>query len=189
MKRFAMVASAAMILPCAAFAHSGHADISGFSSGLLHPLGGTDHLLAMVAVGLIGALYGGPMLWAMPLAFIGAMLAGAGLGLAGLSLPGVEMWIIGSVIVLGVVAALHSARLTQGLLLAGTAAFGLFHGVAHGAEAPLAGSLAGYLIGFTLATGALHAIGMVLGQRLPSIAARSAGAAIAIAGTSLAMIG
>lgn len=88
MRKFIMAATAAMILPGAAFAHTGHGDISGFSSGLLHPLSGADHLLAMVAVGLIAALCGGRMLCAMPLAFMGAMLAGASFGLTQLALPG-----------------------------------------------------------------------------------------------------
>lgn len=189
MRKFTMAATAAMILPGAAFAHTGHGDISGFSSGLLHPLTGADHLLAMVAVGLIAALCGGRMLCAMPLAFMGAMLAGAGFGLAQLALPGVEVWILGSVIVLGLVAAVQSPRLSQALVLAATAVFGMFHGLAHGAEAPVAGSVAGYLIGFTLATAALHGIGMALGHRLPVVVVRGAGAVIALAGTGLAVMG
>lgn len=180
---------AAISLPGAALAHSGHAQISGFASGLLHPVTGADHLLAMLAVGLIAALCGGRMLWAMPLGFVGAMLVGAGLGLARLQVTGAELWIGGSVIVLGLVAALPSQQMPRQLLLAATALFGLFHGYAHGIEAPAAGSVTGYLIGFTLATALLHGIGIAAGQRLPPLAIRSGGAAIMIAGTGLALIG
>ncbi|NPD16741.1 HupE/UreJ family protein [Xinfangfangia sp. D13-10-4-6] len=188
MKRLAL-AAAAMTLPGAAFAHPGHTETSGLASGFLHPVTGPDHLLAMLAVGLIAALCGGRMLWALPVTFVGAMLAGAGPGLAGLALPGVEIWILGSVIVLGLLAAIPSTALPHSLLLAGTALFGLFHGYAHGAEAPTTGSLTGYLIGFTLATAALHGIGIMLGQRVSAKIARSAGAAIALAGAGLALIG
>lgn len=189
MRKLALATAAAMTLPGAAFAHPGHEEVSGLTSGLLHPVTGPDHLLAMVAVGLIAALCGGRMLAAMPATFVGAMLAGAGLGLAGVVLPGVEGWILGSVIVLGLVAVIPSARLPQNLLLAGTALFGMFHGYAHGTEAPAAGSITGYLIGFALATAALHGLGILIGQRVPEKVTRFAGAAIALSGASLAFIG
>ena len=38
-----------------ALAHSDHGQAGGFLAGLLHPVGGLDHVLAMVAVGLWGA--------------------------------------------------------------------------------------------------------------------------------------
>ena len=41
-----------------ASAHPGH-EGAGFVHGLLHPLGGLDHILAMVAVGLFAAQLGG----------------------------------------------------------------------------------------------------------------------------------
>ena len=37
-----------------AFAHPSH-NVSGFAAGIIHPLSGLDHLLAMVAVGLWAA--------------------------------------------------------------------------------------------------------------------------------------
>lgn len=188
MKRIALTAMATA-LPGAALAHSGHAEVSGFASGLMHPVLGADHLLAMVAVGLIAAMNGGRMLWAMPLAFVGAMLFGAVVGLAGFAVPGVEFWILGSVIALGLMMAMQSPHVPQGLLLSGTALFGMFHGYAHGAEAPTTGSVAGYLIGFTVATATLHGIGIVIGKRLPTGLTRGAGMLIALIGASLAVIG
>lgn len=89
MRNILMIA-ATFFVPGAALAHTGHDEVSGFASGILHPITGADHLLAMLAVGLIAALCGGRMLMAMPLAFVGAMLAGAGLGLGGMALPGVD---------------------------------------------------------------------------------------------------
>lgn len=80
--------SAALLLtPTAALAHTGahtgHAGGAPLVAGLSHPLGGADHLLAMVAVGLWAAGIGGRAVWALPLAFVAAMVAGGGLGAAG----------------------------------------------------------------------------------------------------------
>ncbi len=170
--------------PGRAFAHAGHEEASSLAAGLLHPVTGLDHLLAMVAVGLIAALSGGRMLWALPLAFVGAMLAGAGAGLMGWTLPGVEPMIAASVVVLGGAAALSAASAGP-LLLAGAASFGFLHGFAHGLEAPHGGSVFGYLLGFTLATAALHGLGVLIGRQAPALAARAAGGAIALAGIGL----
>jgi urease accessory protein len=45
------------LIPQMAFAHGGHAQITGVFAGLMHSvmhaLGGADHLLALVAVGLL----------------------------------------------------------------------------------------------------------------------------------------
>jgi urease accessory protein len=62
-----------LLLPAAAAAHPHHDHAGGFLDGVAHPLFGTDHLLAMVAVGLWAAFAGGRALWALPLAFLGAM--------------------------------------------------------------------------------------------------------------------
>lgn len=46
-------AAALLLAPALAFAHPGHGD-NGLVAGISHPLGGIDHLLAMVAVGFVG---------------------------------------------------------------------------------------------------------------------------------------
>lgn len=172
-------------LPAAVFAHDGHG--AGFLSGLAHPLGGADHLLAMLAVGLWAAMLGGRALWALPCAFVGAMLAGGVLGLAGLPLPGVEPMILASVILLGVAGAL-ALRLPLGWAALGVAVFGLFHGHAHGAEGPDSG-LALYAAGFALATMGLHLAGLAVGLGLNRVAAsrslRVLGAGTALGGLSM----
>ena len=187
--KFLATMSAALLLPGMALAHPGHDEISGFSHGLLHPMTGADHLLAMIAVGLIAGIWGGRMIWAMPLAFVGAMLGGAFAGLAGLALPGVELWILGSIIVMGIAVFLPTELVPQSALLVGAAVFGLFHGYARGAEAPLGGSLAGYLAGFPLTPMGLHAIGILNGQKLPALVVRGVGLAIALTGIGLASFG
>src|SRR5690554_5985202 len=94
---FAMVA----LLTTPVFAHTGVSTHGTFFSGLLHPLSGLDHLAAMISVGLWASVVGGKRVWAWPLAFVSAMVAGGILGFSGVSLPAVEPLIAASVIVLG----------------------------------------------------------------------------------------
>src|SRR5436190_23856232 len=86
-----------------ALAHTGHGAVSGFT----HPLGGLDHVLAMVAVGLYAAMIGGRALWLMPLTFIGVMALGGVMGASGIVVPFAEVGIAMSVIVLGLAVALR----------------------------------------------------------------------------------
>jgi urease accessory protein len=87
-------AIALTLLPIAAQAHPGHsAGTASFLDGFRHPLGGLDHVLAMVAVGLWAAQLGGKAVWAIPLAFIGIMAGSAAIGTIGLQIPGIEQGI------------------------------------------------------------------------------------------------
>jgi hypothetical protein len=54
----------ALISP--AFAHTGAGETNSFISGIAHPLNGTDHILAMVALGLWAVLAGGRAIWIWP---------------------------------------------------------------------------------------------------------------------------
>lgn len=186
MKRFALaLAVAGAASP--ALAHTGVGAVHGFGAGLMHPLTGVDHLLAMVAVGLWAGLVGGRARWAYPLAFV-AMMVIAGLwGMSGASLPGVEIGIAVSVVILGLAIALRSTP----PLAAGAAAcaiFAIFHGHAHGAELPEGASSLGYALGFVLATVALHGIGLALAGQLAArapILARVAGGGLVLAGVAI----
>jgi urease accessory protein len=157
--------AAALWLALAPLAHahieSGHA--GGFTSGFGHPWGGLDHVAAMVAVGLWGAQLGPPALWLLPVAFPLVMAVGGFLGLMGLPLPGVELVIAGSALLLGVIVAaeVKPKNLVWPALLVG--AFGLFHGHAHGTELPVGQNGLLYSIGFVTATGTLHGCGITLG--------------------------
>jgi urease accessory protein len=73
----------------------------GILSGFLHPLLGLDHLLAMLAVGILSAQIGGRALWTVPATFVGTMAISAFLGIAGVALPFVEYGITLSVLILG----------------------------------------------------------------------------------------
>ncbi|MCV0424269.1 MAG: HupE/UreJ family protein [Roseibium sp.] len=145
-----------------ALAHLDPAEHGSFAAGFSHPLFGTDHVLAMIAVGLWAALLGGRAVWMLPTAFVSAMVAGFFLSLAGMPLPYVEPFILLSVVVLGVVVAL-ALRLPLGLCAALVAAFGICHGHAHGGEIGTAGEIA-YAGGFVLATALLHAAGLLIGH-------------------------
>ena len=184
--------AAALILLTAgeASAHTGLE--TGFSliDGALHPLGGLDHLAAMISVGLWAALAGGRRVWVWPVAFVLMMLVGGFIGHAGIAFPAVEPAIALSVIVLGLAVALGiKAPLAAGAVLIG--AFALFHGHAHGAEAPAEGWL-GYAAGFATATALLHVVGIAIGLAIARLTSRRPaqviGAATAALGVFL-MIG
>ncbi len=170
-----------------ALAHTGVGAVHGFGAGLLHPLFGVDHLLAMVAVGLWAGLTGGRARLAYPLAFVGMMVLSGLWGMSGAALPGVEIGIAVSVVVLGLAIALRATP----PLAAGAAAcaiFAIFHGHAHGAELPQGASGLGYALGFVLATAALHGAGLALAELLAARApllARVAGGGLALAGVAI----
>jgi urease accessory protein len=141
----------------------------------------------MVAVGLWAGLVGGKARLAYPLAFV-AMMVVAGLwGMSGAALPGVEIGIAVSVIVLGLAIALKATPpLAAGI--AACAIFAIFHGHAHGAELPEGAGAFGYAAGFVLATAALHGVGLalaeMLAQRAPLLA-RVAGGGLVLAGVAI----
>jgi urease accessory protein len=168
-----------------AFAHGGGDIAGGFLGGFAHPLFGPDHVAAMVAVGLWGAVLGPPALWLLPVAFPLVMALGGVLGIAGVALPRVEIGVAASAIVLGAMV-VFSVRAPLVIAAAAVAAFAVFHGYAHGAELPAGADAAAYSAGFVIATGMLHlsGIGLGLAARWPAgrVAVRLAGAAIAAAG-------
>jgi urease accessory protein len=179
-------ALALLMIPALAFAHPGHGD-NGLVAGISHPIGGLDHLLAMLAVGLWAAQQQGAARWALPCTFVGTMLIGGLLGFEGLNLPALENGIAASVLALGLAVAL-AVRPPLLLAMGATALFALFHGVAHGLELPDMSSPWAYAAGFVAATAALHAGGYAAVRFLPTAAAplvRVAGAISAAAGVWL----
>ena len=185
------IAAAALVVLGAtapALAHTGHGDTHGLIHGFIHPLGGLDHVLAMVAVGLFAAHLGGRALWAMPSAFVAVMAVGGALGMNGVSVPYVETGVALSVVVFGLMLATGLA-LPVGVAAGLVGFFAIFHGQAHGAELPMGASGVAYAAGFVIATAALHGAGVALGLgagRLASMrAVRLGGAAMAAAGVGL----
>ncbi len=158
-----LLRSSLLLVACAplALGHPGHGPTS-FQAGATHPLSGLDHLLAMIAVGMLAARLGGNALWQLPVTFLLAMLGGGLLALAGLPLPGVEWGVAGSVLVLGLVLAVAIPP-RKPLALIAIALFAALHGHAHAAERASEHGFAAYAAGFLLATACLHALGVGLG--------------------------
>jgi len=165
----------------------GHA---GFWAGFWHPIGGADHMAAMLSVGLWTALVarqaGTDLIWG-PLVFVAVLLQGALLGMQGVTLPAMEPMIAVSLVALGL---LVITRMRMPVAAAGAlvGAFALFHGLAHGNE--LAGSMQAIetLAGMACATVAFHMLGLGLGWLLRSVNVwlpRTAGTAVALFGGSL----
>jgi urease accessory protein len=157
----AVTAALIVLAPSFAFAHTGIGDTTGFVHGLSHPLGGLDHVLPMLAVGLFAAHLGGRAIWLVPLSFVTVMALGGALGVAGVKVPLVEIGIGLSVVFLGLAIAFQLSLPTFAAM-ALVAVFAVFHGHAHGAEMPDTASGLTYGAGFVCATALLHAVGVGL---------------------------
>jgi urease accessory protein len=167
-RAFALAFLALTTIASPAMAHTFGAWGAGLPQGFLHPLLGLDHVVAMIGVGIWAGQLGGRALWLVPLSFVGAMVLGGALGLGGVVFPAVEFGIGGSIVLLGLLIALRS-RMPLHFSMGTVAAFAVFHGLAHGAEAPEAADPVMYCVGLLLATALLQAIGVGmsrLGARL-----------------------
>jgi len=180
-----LLAGLLLALALPALAHEQQGQAAGFLNGLRHPASGLDHVLAMITVGLWGAQLGPPAVWLLPVTFPMVMALGGFLGLLGVSLPGVEIGIALSAILLGFMVA-REARPPLWVAVALVGLFAIFHGHAHGTELPSGESALLYSMGFVVATGCLHAIGIGIGAvhrwSAGRIGLRIAGAAVAVAG-------
>lgn len=149
-----------------ALAHEGQViRLGSFLAGLTHPVLGLDHLLAMLAVGIVSAQIGGKAIWTVPATFVAVMAIGGLVGRAGPGLGSavVEYGIAASVILLGAVIAVER-NLAIGLAMAVVAVFALFHGYAHGAEIPTVARPILYAGGFLTGTALIHLSGVVIGD-------------------------
>jgi len=183
-RRFTALTAALLAWPARAWAHAQGGEALGFSSGILHPVSGLDHVLAMLAVGVRGAQLGAPALWLLPVTFPIVMAFGGMLGLLGVELPGIEIGIALPAVVLGLAVFRESQPpLWAAALVVG--GFAIFHGHAHGTELPPGANLL-YSIGFVVATGMLHAAGIATGlvHRFAAgrVALRTSGAAVGVTG-------
>jgi len=173
-----------------------HSGIDGGAlAGFLHPLLGLDHLLAMIAVGLLSTQIGGRAIWYVPAAFVVAMALGGIIAILGVPLLFVEYGITASVLVLGL-AIFADRNLPVRVAMIFVGLFAIFHGYAHGTELPAAAAtesvayIAAYVNGFLIATAGLHLIGVFLGmiiEKSPrgALTMRLSGALLAIIGIFL----
>ena len=156
----------AALTPTAALAHPGHDGIgAGFVAGLMHPLGGLDHVLMVFAVSA----------WAAQLGIAGRMAVVGSLGVfvaigalapaAALTATGLEAAIALTVIGAGILLA-TGRRLPITLAASVAAVFALVHGLAHGAEGPATSS--SYVPGLAVATTGLALLVSSAAARLPA---------------------
>ena len=156
------IATALLLLPSLAWAHVEQGQAAGFFTGMEHPWSGLDHILAMIAVGLWGAQLGSPALWVLPIAFPMMMTVGAMMGLMTIPVPGVEVGIALSAVLLGLMVLCEARpKLPISVMLVGF--FAIFHGHAHGTELPPGQSGLLYSMGFVIGTGLLHGVGILIG--------------------------
>lgn len=176
----AVFAMGGLLIASPVLAHPGHDHTATFTQGVMHPLSGADHMLAMMMVGLFAVQLGGRALWLLPATFVGAMVVGGFAGTGGISASALE-WGIGlSVVLLGAAIAFRLRIPT--IAAAVTVAFvALMHGYAHGAEAPGRTSLA-YVSGFLASTAVLLAIGIGMGVSAVRLMQASGQAATRVAG-------
>lgn len=183
-----LLALTLVALPTAALAHTGHGDTAGFMHGFMHPVGGLDHVLAMVAVGVFAFVLGGRALWLVPLSFVGMMAVGFLMGANGVTLPYAELAIALSSIVIGGVAALgRRMPVVAAMALAG--GFAVFHGWAHGAEMPVNAGALTYSLGFVAATALLHVAGIAASMGVAAVTDRYGRTFAQIAGGVFALGG
>jgi len=178
------------LLPEAAWAHT-EEDGAGLVSGLLHPILGYDHLLAMLSVGIVSAQLGGRQIWAVPTFFVLSMLAGGIIGFNQIELTHVELGIALSVLVLGLaILAVHyrlQGRYGVYLIMAMVIYFGIMHGHAHGMEMPNSASPVFYSLGFILSTSSIHLVGVAIGHTFTHTA--SFRRATSLIGTAMTLAG
>ncbi|MBB3564354.1 urease accessory protein [Rhizobium sp. BK512] len=185
LRSIGLVLAALLLSTGVAEAHVGTGGASGFAAGFFHPITGLDHVVAMIAVGLWGAQLGKPAIWVLPITFPLVMAFGGFLGLLGVPMPGVEIGIALSGVLLGM-AVLTETRppFFAAAILVGI--FAIFHGYAHGAELPLGENALFFSLGFVIATGLLHAVGIVIGllYQWPwgKVTVRAAGGAVGAVG-------
>jgi urease accessory protein len=193
--RIAALASVLFALTGPAFAHTGHGDAGGFAHGFMHPIGGLDHVLVMMAVGLYAVRLGGRALWLMPATFIAVMAFGGLLGTLRIADPFFEIGVAMSVVVLGLAVA-RRANMPTITAIAVVGLVATVHGYVHGAE--MSGDVSGYAYaaGFMLATALLHGAGIALGLAAGRFAAlggwriaQAAGGAMALAGVAMLAAG
>jgi urease accessory protein len=136
---------------------------------------------------VVSVQLGGHNLWRLPLTFVGAMTIGAILGIRQIVLPGAELGIDVSVLILGSTIIVAHRLTWPWTITALVGLFGLCHGYAHGLELPRSVSPMLYTLGFVIGTAALHILGMIIAEVATMKAwlqqgLRFIGAAVAVSG-------
>ena len=132
--------------------------------GFLHPLLAMDHLLAMIAVGLLSVQIGGRAVWSVPAAFVLTMAFGGLIALFGIELDTliIEAPILWSGLLIALAISFPRQMPTAAAMFF-VAFFALFHGFAHVIEAPEQANIFTYIFGFLCATSLMHLCGVGIG--------------------------
>jgi urease accessory protein len=182
MTRIARLPSAFLlaVFSTSVLAHPQHGESAGFAAGIIHPMLGLDHLLAMAAAGIWAVQLGGRALWTVPLSFVMAIAAGGVFALLGYSLPQLEPMIAVSVLGLGLLvsASVKTGAPASFLLIS---LFAFWHGVAHGIETPGQAVTVLFALGLISASALFLTLGMAAAVLLRS-GTRLAGIPITLAG-------
>ncbi len=133
---------------------------AGLQAGLVHPLSGADHLLAMIAVGMVSVVLGDSAVWRVPAMFMLAMLAGAIAGYAAWRVPQMELGVAMSVLLLGVAVTFRRLDRWRHMVTGAVAVFGFCHGHLHGMELPTSAAPLHFSFGFLLSSLFLHIVGL-----------------------------
>ncbi len=150
--------------PAIANAHPMGLAADGFMSGLLHPVFGLDHFLAMLSVGIVSAQLGRERIWTVPGMFVLSMIVGAVFGMEGHVWRFSEAGIACSMVLLGIAIATVTEEVSSWPVLIMVAGFGSLHGHAHGVELPKAADPVYYAAGFLMSTVAIHLLGVAIGH-------------------------
>jgi urease accessory protein len=159
----------------------------GLLSGLGHPVIGLDHFAAVVAVGCLAAAHRKGV--GLVIGFVVAMMIGVAIHLQGASVPGAEVLVAISVVVLGSVLLTHR-QMNAAAALGLFAAVGLLHGYVmgesiYGAEQT---PLSAYLIGLAVIQSAIALAAMRVARLLTqpdAVRLRLVGAGIAGIGIAI----
>lgn len=185
--RSILLALGLSLIPTVVYAHDGsQVPFGGFLAGLVHPVLGYDHLLAMLSVGILSAQIGGRAIWTVPATFVSVMAVGGLLGYINIGLTATELGIAASLILLGLIIAAEQ-KLPVRLAMLGVGFFAIFHGYAHGSEIPTTSEPVLYALGFLTGTALIHIAGVVIGDiakhyQRGRIMLRVGGALIAVTG-------
>lgn len=158
----------ALVIASDTFAHPLHwsTDTVGFVSGLLHPLTGIDHVLAMLAIGIwvyqqthFNRLF-------LSLGLIGCLLTGSGLSLIPMEIAYSELLLYAVTLTFGLL--LASDQPIPGWLSWGSVClFALMHGYVHALDIWLDNDVWPYTAGFSLSSLLMVFIGFWLRQSIP----------------------